>query len=110
MAYAPPYSSAKDPVNMAGFMAENLAKGLVKQFFTEDVAALPRNGSVTLLDTRTPGEYAGGHAEGFVNIPVDELRDRLNEIPAGNRCMSCARAACGAMWPAHPGPAGLCVL
>ena len=83
LAYAPPYSSAKDPVNMAGFMAEDLAKGLVKQFFTEDVAALPRDGSVTLLDTRTPGEYAGGHAEGFVNIPVDELRDRLDEIPAG---------------------------
>ena len=83
LAYAPPYSSAKDPVNMAGFMAEDLAKGLVKQFFTEDVAALPRDGSVTLLDTRTPGEYVGGHAEGFVNIPVDELRDRLDEIPAG---------------------------
>ena len=83
LAYAPPYSSAKDPVNMAGFMAEDLAKGLVKQFFPEDVAALPRDGSVTLLDTRTPGEYAGGHAEGFVNIPVDELRDRLDEIPAG---------------------------
>ena len=83
LAYAPPYSSAKDPVNMAGFMAENLAKGLVKQFFPEDVDALPRDGSVTLLDTRTPGEYAGGHAEGFVNIPVDELRDRLDEIPAG---------------------------
>ena len=83
LAYAPPYSSAKDPVNRAGFMAEDLAEGLVKQFFTEDVAALPRDGSVTLLDTRTPGEYAGGHAEGFVNIPVDELRDRLDEIPAG---------------------------
>ena len=83
LAYAPPYSSAKDPVNMAGFMAEDLAKGLVKQFFPEDVAALPRDGSVTLLDARTPGEYAGGHAEGFVNIPVDELRDRLDEIPAG---------------------------
>ena len=51
LAYAPPYSSAKDPVNMAGFMAEDLAKGLVKQFFPEDVAALPRDGSITLLET-----------------------------------------------------------
>ncbi|MBM6911345.1 FAD-dependent oxidoreductase [Oscillibacter valericigenes] len=82
LAYAPPYSSAKDPVNMAGFMAEDLAKGLVKQFFTEDVAALPRDGSVTLLDVRTPGEYAAGHAEGFVNLPVDDLREHLAEIPA----------------------------
>jgi len=80
LAYAPPYSSAKDPVNMAGFMAENIEGGLVKQFHFEDVAQLPRDGSVTLLDSRTPGEYARGHAEGFINIPVDELRARLDEI------------------------------
>jgi len=83
LAYAPPYSSAKDPVNMAGFMAENVEKGLLKQFHYEDVASLPRDGSVFLLDSRTPGEYARGHAEGFVNIPVDELRERLGEIEAG---------------------------
>ena len=83
LAYAPPYSSAKDPVNMAGFMVENLAKGIVKQFHTEDVGALPRDGSVTLLDTRTAEEYAGGHIEGFQNIPVDELRERLGEIEPG---------------------------
>ena len=83
LAYAPPYSSAKDPVNMAGFMIENLSRGLVEQFFPEDVDALPRDGSVTLLDVRTPGEYADGHAEGFVNLPVDDLRERLREVPAG---------------------------
>ena len=83
LAYAPPFSSAKDPVNMAGFMAENIEKGLVKQFHYEDVAALPRDGSVTLLDARTPQEYAKGNAEGFVNIPVDELRARLGELEAG---------------------------
>lgn len=83
LAYAPPYSSAKDPVNMAGFMAENLAEGIVKQFWIEDVASLPRDGSVTLLDTRTPQEYAGGHIDGFVNIPVDELRERLGELDRG---------------------------
>lgn len=80
LAYAPPYASAKDPVNMAGFMAENIEKGLVKQFHWEQVAGLPRDGSVTLLDTRTPMEYSGGCAPGFVNIPVDELRQRLGEI------------------------------
>ena len=83
LAYAPPYSSAKDPVNMAGFMIENLSRGLVEQFFPEDVDALPRDGSATLLDVRTPGEYAAGHAEGFVNLPVDDLREHLAEIPAG---------------------------
>ena len=83
LAYAPPYSSAKDPVNMAGFMIENLSRGLVEQFFPEDVDALPRDGSATLLDVRTPGEYAAGHAEGFANLPVDELREHLAEIPAG---------------------------
>lgn len=80
LAYAPPYSSAKDPVNMAGFMIDNIAKGVLKQWHLEEVADLPRDGSVTLLDTRTAGEYGGGHIEDFVNIPVDELRERLDEI------------------------------
>ena len=82
LAYAPPYSSAKDPVNMAGFMIENLVTGKVKQFYYDQVDALPRDGSVFLLDTRTPGEVARGCAEGFVNIPVDDLRDRMIEIPS----------------------------
>ena len=80
LAYAPPYSSAKDPVNMAGYLIDNLVAGRVKQFHFEDVASLPKDGSVTLLDTRTPFEYARGHAEGFVNIPVDDLRGRLGEL------------------------------
>ncbi len=80
LAYAPPYSSAKDPVNMAGFMIENISRGLVKQFHVEDVEGLPQDGSVTLLDARTPGEYSRGHMEGFVNIPVDELRERMGEL------------------------------
>jgi len=82
LTYAPPYSSAKDPVNMAGFMIENISKGL-KQWHMEDAAKLPRDGSVTLLDTRTAGEYSRGHIEGFRNIPVDELRERIREIEAG---------------------------
>lgn len=80
LAYAPPYSSAKDPVNMAGFMIENITKGSVKQFHWTDMETLTQDGSVTLLDVRTPGEYRRGHAEGFVNLPVDELRERLEEI------------------------------
>lgn len=80
LAYAPPFSSAKDPVNMAGFIAENVLTGKVKQFFYEDLPALPREG-VTLIDTRTAAEYARGHADGFdLNIPVDELRKRLSEL------------------------------
>ena len=82
LAYAPPYSSAKDPVNMAGFMIDNISKGL-KQWHLQDVYQLPRDGSVTLLDTRTVGEYSSGHIEGFANIPVDELRERIGEIEAG---------------------------
>lgn len=80
LAYAPPFSSAKDPVKMAGFMAENLEAGLVKQFTWQQVDSLPRDGSVNLVDVRTPEEYADGHAPGFVNIPVDQLRQRLGEI------------------------------
>lgn len=83
LAYAPPYSSAKDPVNMAGFMIENLAQGFVRQWYLEDEEGLPRDGSVTLLDCRTGREFARGHAEGFRNIPVDELRERLSELEPG---------------------------
>lgn len=80
LAYAPPYSSAKDPVNMAGFMIDNILRGTVKQWHLEEVADLPHDGSVTLLDVRTKGEYEEGHIDGFRNIPVDELRERLDEI------------------------------
>ena len=85
LAYAPPYSSAKDPVNMAGFMIDNIFRGTLKQWHLEEVPALPRDGSVTLLDARTAEEYEAGHIEGFRNIPVDELRERLDEIEKGRR-------------------------
>ena len=80
LAYAPPYSSAKDPVNMAGYIIENIKNGIVKQWYYENDKTLPRDGSVTLLDTRTSLEYSRGHVEGFVNIPVDELRERIKEL------------------------------
>lgn len=81
LCYAPPFGSAKDPVNMLGFIAENIKNGKLLQFFPEDVESLPRDGSVTLLDVRTEAEYNENHIDGFMNIPLDSLRDRINEIP-----------------------------
>lgn len=80
LAYAPPFSSAKDPVNMAGFVITNLLDGTVKQYHWHDVEALQHAGNITLLDTRTPAEYQRGHISGTVNIPLDELRERLGEL------------------------------
>ena len=80
LAYAPPYSSAKDPVNMAGFVADNIKNGVVKQFYYEDIPALRERKDVILLDTRTPFEYMRGRADGFINIPLDDLRERLGEL------------------------------
>ena len=80
LAYAPPYSSAKDPVNMAGFVAENIKNGVVKQFYYEDVSSLREREDVLLLDTRTPFEYMRGAADGFINIPLDDLRERIGEL------------------------------
>ncbi len=81
LCYAPPFGSAKDPVNMLGFVAENIVSGKLKQFFWHDVENLARDGSVFLLDTRTPFEVMQGKIDGFVNIPLDELRERIDEIP-----------------------------
>ena len=80
LSYAPPYSSAKDPVNMAGFMIEDLESGKVRQFHWNEVEDLPCNGSATLLDVRTEGEYRRGHLNGFRNIPLDDLREHLDEL------------------------------
>ena len=80
LAYAPPYSSAKDPVNMAGFVADNIKNGVVKQFYYEEIPALRERKDVVLLDTRTPFEYMRGAADGFINIPLDDLRERLGEL------------------------------
>lgn len=78
-AYAPPYSSAKDPVNMAGFVADNILRKRVETILWSDVASLPAD--VVKIDVRTPAEYELGTIPGFVNIPVDNLRDRLQELP-----------------------------
>ncbi len=81
LCYAPPFGSAKDPVNMLGFVAENIITEKVKQFFWDDVENLPRDGSVTLLDVRTATEVQRGKIDGFINIPLDSLREHISEIP-----------------------------
>jgi len=80
LGYAPPFSSAKDPVNMAGFVAENVMNEITRIFHWHDVENLPRDGSVTLLDIRTKLEYENGFIDGFINIPVDELRQHIDEL------------------------------
>lgn len=81
LCYAPPFGSAKDPVNMLGFVAENVITGKIKQFFWDDVENLPRDGSVTLLDVRTVTEVRRGRINGFINVPLDSLREHISEIP-----------------------------
>lgn len=79
-AYAPPYSSAKDPVNIAGMVAENILDGTAKVIYWRDIAA-----DDFLLDIRTPDEFELGSIEGAVNIPLDDLRDHLDELPRDKR-------------------------
>lgn len=80
LAYAPPFSSAKDPVNMAGYAASNILDGLVKKVDVMEIDQLVEDGEY-LLDIRTEEEYSLGNINGSVNIPLDELRDRMDEIP-----------------------------
>lgn len=78
-AYAPPYSSAKDPVNMAGYVAENILTKKVEIIGWRDIARL--SSETILVDVRTTDEYSLGSIPGAINIPVDELRSRLSELP-----------------------------
>ena len=79
LSYAPQFSSAKDPVNMLGYIAENLRDGLTQTIQWHEVGDEVARG-VQLIDVRTPGEYARGTVDGAINIPVDDLRDRLDEV------------------------------
>ncbi len=83
-AYAPPYSSAKDPVNMAGFAAQNSLDGLV-EITTWDAVQNADPSEHLLLDVRTPEEFAGGSIAGALNIPLDSLRERLGDLPSGRK-------------------------
>ncbi|MEM5769680.1 MAG: DsrE/DsrF/DrsH-like family protein, partial [Bacillota bacterium] len=80
LSYAPPYSSAKDPVNMAGFVGSNMRKGLCRFIHWDEIGGLAKNNSM-IIDVRPAVLYNMGSIEGAVNIPVDELRSRLAEIP-----------------------------
>jgi len=79
-AYAPPYSSAKDPIAIAGYVAGNIISGAMPVIYWRELTEMDLH-EVTLLDVRTPGEFAFGTIRGAINIPVDELRSRLNELP-----------------------------
>jgi rhodanese-related sulfurtransferase len=79
LCYAPQFGSAKDPVNMAGFVAAGLLRGVHPQTDWEAVGASAEKPLV--LDVRTSTEYAAGHVPGALNVPVDELRSRLAEVP-----------------------------
>jgi len=81
LSYAPQFGSAKDPVNMVGFVAAGLLRGDHPQIDLEEALAVAGTGTGTLVDVRTPTEYASGHIPGAVNVPVDDLRARLGELP-----------------------------
>ena len=80
-AYAPPFSAAKDPIAIAGYVASNIVNGTMPVVYWRDVKEMDRS-KIFLLDVRTPAEFSLGSIEGAVNIPLDELRGRLDEIPA----------------------------
>lgn len=80
LCYAPPFSSAKDPINMAGFVAENVLAKKVRQYFWQDVAALQTRTDIQMLDVRTGGEYERGHIANTKHIPLDSLREHLGEL------------------------------
>ena len=82
LAYAPPYSSAKDPVNMAGYVIENIRSGLVKQFHWHDIEEIAKRGDALFLDVRTEEEYLrDGHLpQTALHIPLDQLRENLDRL------------------------------
>lgn len=79
LCYAPPYSSAKDPVNILGYIAENIESGIYSMAYAQDIDKIIESGGL-LLDVRTPFEYENGHIEGSLNLELDTLRDNLDKI------------------------------
>jgi NADPH-dependent 2,4-dienoyl-CoA reductase/sulfur reductase-like enzyme/rhodanese-related sulfurtransferase len=79
LAYAPPFGSAKDPVNMLGYIAENMMSGLLKTAQWSQTQEL-RSAGYQLIDVRTPSEFSAGSIPGAISIPVDEIRQRVSEI------------------------------
>ena len=98
LAYSPPYGSAKDPVNFAGMVAENVLEGTLRLWYADDLEAV--RASSLILDTRSVREFASGHVKGALNIPHTELRERLDEVreaaagrPVRVLCQSGVRSA-----------------
>lgn len=90
LAYAPPYASAKDPVNMVGYVISNVRKGLVRQYQWSDIQALSVRDDVVFLDVRTKKEFEQGHFSGAINIPLDQLRENLSQLdPAKKLYVNC---------------------
>ena len=89
LAYAPPYGSAKDAVNMLGHVADNLRSGVTRSIQWHELDAAVAGGA-TVIDVRTPGEFAAGSIPGARLVPVDELRDRVDELPEGLLVVHCA--------------------
>ncbi len=89
LAYAPQFGSAKDPVTMLGFVAQNLREGLMESIQWHELEGALAAGA-SLIDVRSAGEFADGAIPGAINIPVDELRDRLSELPDGDLIVHCA--------------------
>jgi NADPH-dependent 2,4-dienoyl-CoA reductase/sulfur reductase-like enzyme/rhodanese-related sulfurtransferase len=88
LAYAPQYGSAKDPINMLGFIADNLRAGNERSVQWHELEATLASGA-TLVDVRTAKEFAKGAIPGAINIPVDEMRERLDELPDGPLVVHC---------------------
>lgn len=80
-AYAPPYSSAKDPVALAGYVASNILTGKMNPIYWRELRDMNRD-KIALIDVRTPEEFATGGLDGAVNIPLDDMREMLDKIPA----------------------------
>lgn len=88
-AYAPPFSSAKDPVALAGYVAVNILHGKMNPLYWRELKDMDVT-AATLIDVRTPDEFALGSIKGAVNIPLDDMRYRLSEIPADKPiCLFC---------------------
>ena len=88
LAYAPPFGSAKDPVNMLGYMAENVISGLIETAQWNQIEEF-RDKGYELIDVRTEGEFDRGSIPGAINIPVDEIRERQSEISNKNLLVTC---------------------
>ncbi len=85
LAYAPPFSSAKDPSILAGMIAANILRGDVKTVTPQELSDFLSRENAGLIDVRTPREWDSGHIEGAINLPVDKLRERMNEIDASKK-------------------------